>query len=141
MFTLNLVEGTPACRSAFLQPMKDRSFGPVTPRLGEDREAAVLAKAVAWLQESQDDLSASRKISDDLDRQPLLLELYMEHFVLTGLYDEEQLSEILNIFLLTWRFHEELYGFRFQPLTITVYNQKLQEQEQWALEHDDGATV
>jgi hypothetical protein len=114
---------------------------PVTPRLGEDREAAVLAKAVAWLQESQDDLAASRKISDDLDRQPLLLELYMEHYVLTGEYTGEQLSEILQIFLLTWHFHEEQYGRQFQPLTAAVFNQKLKEQQQWAQEHvgDDAA--
>lgn len=123
--------------------MKDRLFGLVIPRLEENREAAVLARVVAWLRASQDDLAASRRISDDLDRQPLLLELYMENYVLTGEYDGEQLSEILQIFLLTWRFHEEFYGRRFQPLTITVYNQKLKEQEQWALEHvgDDEATA
>jgi hypothetical protein len=123
--------------------MKNSLFKPVVTRLGEDREAAVLAKVVAWLQHSQNDLMASRKIRDDLDRQPLLLELYTEHYVLTGEYTGEQLNEILNIFLLTWHFHEDLYGFRFQPLTITVYNQKLKEKQQWALTHvgDDAATA
>lgn len=127
----------------FEQPMKDRLFAQVMPRLGEDREATVLAKVVAWLQESQDDLSASRKISDDLDRQPLLLELYMEHFVLAGLYDGEQLNEVLQLFLLTWRFHEELYGFRFEPLTMAVYHKKFKEQVSWAQEHvgNDAATA
>jgi hypothetical protein len=123
--------------------MKDSLFKPVMPRLGEDREAAVLAKTVAWLLDSQDDLSASRKISDDLDRQPLLLELYMENYVLTGKYTGEQSSEILNIFLLTWRFHEELYGFSFEPLTMAVYNKKFKEQVRWAQEHvgNDAATA
>lgn len=123
--------------------MKDRPFGTLTPRLEESREAAVLAKVVAWIRDSQNDLAASRQISDDLDRQPLLLELYMENYVLSGAYDGEQLSEILQIFLLTWRFHEELYGRQFQPLTAAVFNKKLKEQEQWAQTHvgDDAATA
>jgi len=113
------------------------------PRLEESREAAVLAKVVAWLQDVQNDLSASRQISDELDGQPVLLELYMESYVLSGVYDGEQLSEILQIFLLIWRFHEVFYGHRFPPLTLALFDQKLQEQHQWSQDHvgNDAATA
>lgn len=113
-----------------------KPLNPVLPRLGEAREAVLLAKLVNRLKAGQNDPAASLQISNDLDRQPMLLELYVENYVLTGRYSAGQLDEILQMFLLTWLFHEEYYGMEiFQPLTMAVYNKKLTEQVGWAQKH------
>ena len=122
--------------------MKDRLFNPVVPRPDEQKEAALLARLRNRLQTGKNDLEYSLQISRDLERQPMIMQLYVERYVWTGEYNAAQLDEILQLLLLTWLFHEQYYNMIFQPLTIADFNRKLKEQEQWAETHvgNDKAT-